>query len=101
MDLWHDRAVFHFLTEERDQLRYVELVEETVVADGHVVLATFGPHAPTRCSGLPVARYDAGALAGRFARGFTLARSRTTVHRTPGGAEQELVFVLLRRLSAG
>ena len=91
-DLWHDRAVFHFLTEESDQMRYVEQVRRAVKPGGYVIVATFGPHGPDKCSGLPVARYDEAGLHGTFGAEFTLLESRREEHDTPWGIGQEFVY---------
>jgi SAM-dependent methyltransferase len=95
-DVWHDRAVFHFLTDEEDRRAYVDKVAYTVKAGGHVIVATFGPEGPTKCSGLDVVRYDADALHAEFGKAFRLLKSRTEVHRTPRGAEQQFVYCLCR-----
>jgi SAM-dependent methyltransferase len=71
-DVWHDRAVFHFLTDPRDRARYVRQVTRSVRAGGRVIVATFGPQGPTRCSGLDVVRYDAESLHGEFGARFEL-----------------------------
>lgn len=97
VDLWHDRAVFHFLTEPRDQRTYAALAARTVVPGGHVLIATFAPAGPERCSGLPVSRYDAPALAAVFAPWFTLRDSRAITHITPWGKEQAFTLALLER----
>jgi SAM-dependent methyltransferase len=97
VDLWHDRAVFHFLTAPEDQERYLSAMREAVPPGGHVVMATFGPRGPEQCSGLPVARYDAAALARRLGTDFELIRSVEKAHRTPTGAAQELTHCLFRR----
>lgn len=90
--LWHDRAVFHFLTEPADRLGYVSSLRRSLAPNGHVILATFGPHAPDRCSGLPVVRYDPAGLAAALGPGFSLRRSEVELHRTPRGPEQEFVY---------
>ena len=98
-DVWHDRAVLHFLTAADDVARYREVVDEAVSADGLLVIATFAPDGPRTCSGLPVQRYDARALAEVFAPRWTLARQLRQVHSTPWGAEQPFTWVALRRAS--
>ena len=95
--LWHDRAVFHFLTEPADQDAYAELAARTVEPGGILVLATFAPDGPEQCSGLPTARHDAGSLAGIFAPAFRLVHQRRTEHRTPWGTIQPFTWVLLQR----
>jgi len=96
-DVWHDRAVFHFLTESDHRRRYLELMEKTVPTGGHAIIATFGPRGPLKCSGLPVCRYDATGLEAELGRRWNLMRSDTETHVTPSGAEQEFLYVLFRR----
>ena len=95
-DVWHDRAVFHFLTNEEDRRAYVAKVAHAVKPGGHVILATFGPEGPTKCSGLDVVRYDADTLHDEFGKSFRLLDSRTEVHHTPWGAEQQFLYCLCR-----
>jgi 2-polyprenyl-3-methyl-5-hydroxy-6-metoxy-1,4-benzoquinol methylase len=91
-DVWHDRAVFHFLTEPMARAAYVRQVVHAVRPGGHVIVATFGPEGPTTCSGLPVVRYDADALHDEFGPAFRLTRHVTEWHRTPAGAIQQFVY---------
>jgi SAM-dependent methyltransferase len=98
-DVWHDRAVFHFLTEPRDRAAYTALARRTVAPGGTLIMATFGPEGPSSCSGLPVARYDARGLAGEMA-GFDLVDSHEAVHRTPWGVEQQFLWAVFRRQPA-
>src|SRR5262249_45307597 len=88
-DLWHDPAVFHFLTGEADRAAYVQQVIHAVRPGGHVIIGTFGPEGPTRCSGLDVVRYGATALHQRFGDHFRLVESVKEVHVTPWGAPQQ------------
>ena len=97
VDVWHDRAVFHFLTHPADRYRYVSLAERSLPPGAHLVIATFAPTGPTRCSGLPVSRYDAASLIAAFRGGFELQGSRPESHRTPAGAQQDFVYAVLRR----
>ena len=99
-DLWHDRAVFHFLTEPEDRARYVSVAAETVRPGGHIILATFSSQGPDHCSGLQVCRYDAEAIQEIFFPSFDLRYSIDDVHKTPGGAEQQFIFTVLARVSA-
>jgi SAM-dependent methyltransferase len=101
VDLWHDRAVFHFLTDAADRRRYVEAAARAVRAGGHAVISTFAPSGPERCSGLPVCRYDAGALAAEFSPWFELVRSEGERHTTPWGKTQDFTWVVLRRRATG
>lgn len=100
VDLWHDRAVFHFLTDEGERRRYAQAASSAVRPGGHAIIATFAPTGPEKCSGLPVRRYDAQSLAAEFADGFTLVDSATETHATPWGKAQDFTYALLRRRSA-
>ena len=91
-DIWHDRAVFHFLTDPRDRVAYVRQVSRAVKLGGHVIVATFGPEGPTQCSGLDVLRYDAEALHAEFGASFELVGHVTESHRTPAGNVQQFVY---------
>jgi SAM-dependent methyltransferase len=96
-DLWHDRAVFHFLTEAEDRRRYAALTAKTVTPGGHVVVATFGPEGPEKCSGLPVRRYDAAGIAAELGPAFELVGSAAETHQTPWGKGQAFAYAVLRR----
>jgi trans-aconitate methyltransferase len=96
--LWHDRAVFHFLTEPDDRAAYLEGLRAAVPAGGHAVIATFAPDGPERCSGLPVVRYSPEALQATLGDEFDLAAMQAEEHRTPGGHPQQFVGCLFRRL---
>jgi ubiquinone/menaquinone biosynthesis C-methylase UbiE len=91
-DIWHDRAVFHFLTQESDRAAYVSQVRRAVRRGGHVVVAAFGPNGPDRCSGLPVVRYEPGRLHAEFGGEFELIGHVAEAHRTPAGAIQQFVY---------
>lgn len=97
VDMWHDRAVFHFLTDPQDQLRYKAVMANHVRPGGHSIVATFAPDGPPQCSGLPVTRYSAIEVADAFGPEFMLVDSRQSAHVTPWGGEQSFTFVLLRR----
>jgi len=99
--LWHDRAVFHFLTDADEQSRYVAAIARAVRPGGFAVIGTFASDGPERCSGLPVARYDASTLAGMFAPAFTLITHSRDVHHTPSGNEQAFTYVVLQRRNDG
>jgi len=96
-DLWHDRAVFHFLTEPDDQRRYRDRLLRTLKPDGHVVIGVFAPEAPPRCSGLPVQRYSLDHLVDTLGTKFRVARHHKELHITPGGVEQMYLYCQLRR----
>ena len=91
-DFWHDRAVFHFLRDEPSRTRYVAAVRHALKPGGHVVVATFGPEGPERCSGLGVIRYSADDIHAEFGGMFRKLASFTETHQTPAGAEQEYVY---------
>jgi SAM-dependent methyltransferase len=91
-DLWHDRAVFHFLTQAEDRAAYRAVLESALAAGGQVVLATFGPEGPVRCSGLDVRRYSIETLAAELGPGFRLAGSSLETHTTPAGAAQQFLY---------
>jgi SAM-dependent methyltransferase len=99
--LWHDRAVFHFLTDEAAQQRYIDTAARAIRGGGFMVIASFAADGPERCSGLPVTRYDAVALAARFAPHFERMGDSRDVHHTPFDTEQPFTYVLLRRREAG
>jgi 2-polyprenyl-3-methyl-5-hydroxy-6-metoxy-1,4-benzoquinol methylase len=96
-DVWHDRAVFHFLTDPQDRSRYVELVEGAVRPGGTVIMVTFAPDGPTHCSGLPVSRSDAAGLATAFGEAFVLSHAEREEHVTPSGAVQPFTWAVLHR----
>jgi ubiquinone/menaquinone biosynthesis C-methylase UbiE len=95
-DIWHDRAVFHFLTDEADRQAYVRQVFHAVKPGGHVIVATFAEDGPEQCSGLPVMRYSADQLHDQFGEAFRLERHSKEVHHTPGGKVQQFVYCYCR-----
>jgi 2-polyprenyl-3-methyl-5-hydroxy-6-metoxy-1,4-benzoquinol methylase len=97
-DLWHDRAVFHFLVEERDRRAYADAMATAVRSGGNAIMGTFALDGPEKCSGLPVRRYDAQRLAAEFTGAFEMVASSAEEHRTPAGNVQRFQFVVLRRL---
>jgi trans-aconitate methyltransferase len=99
-DIWHDRAAFHFLTEERDRVAYVARLIKAVKPGGHAIIATFAPDGPERCSGLPVVRYDAESLRREVGDALELIETLRHEHRTPWGSGQRFQFSLFRRVSA-
>jgi SAM-dependent methyltransferase len=96
-DLWHDRAAFHFLTEPAQQERYAAVAARSVRPGRFLLVATFAPDGPERCSNLPVCRYDAASLAERFAADFVRVTEAREEHRTPAGTIQPFTYLLLRR----
>ena len=91
-DVWHDRAVFHFLKDPAQRLAYVRQVASSVKHGGHVIVSTFGPEGPEKCSGLDVMRYDADSLHGEFGPRFRLIESSNEIHRTPFGTTQQFLY---------
>jgi len=97
-DLWHDRAVFHFLTEPKDREAYVELAVKSIPVGGHLIIGTFATDGPEKCSGLPVCRYDADSMASTLGNRFMLVSSQNHVHATPSGKEQHFFFGVFQRV---
>lgn len=97
IDLWHDRAVYHFLTQEEDRSKYKNQLLRATRVGGHVILATFTTGGPAACSDLPIVKYTAQGIADEFCPEFSLRESRPVLHHTPAGALQPFVYCLLRR----
>jgi len=95
-NFWHDRAVFHFLTTSDQRSAYVRQVEKAVRSGGNLLISTFGPEGPTKCSGLEVMRYDADSLHREFGMRFRLLDSFKEVHHTPFGTTQQFLYCLCR-----
>lgn len=95
-DVWHDRAVFHFLTSIEQRIAYVQQVARAVKPGGHVLVSTFGPEGPTKCSGLEVIRYDADSLHAEFGVHFRLLENLKELHDTPFGTTQQFLYCLCR-----
>lgn len=96
-DVWHDRAVFHFLTDPAARRAYVRTALRALTPGGHIIVATFGMHGPAQCSGLDVVRYEADGLHAEFGAPFQKVRSVTEMHHTPWGTEQEFLYCYCRR----
>lgn len=99
-DIWHDRAVFHFLTDAADRAAYVRTVLRSVKPGGHVIVATFAEDGPLQCSGLPVMRYRPDELHDQFGAAFQLLDHRKEEHRTPAGKVQSFVYCYCRRVGS-
>ena len=99
-DLWHDRAVFHFLTTTEQRVAYVRNVLRAVKPGGHVIVATFAEDGPTQCSGLPVMRYSASDLHAEFGAPFQLVRHEKEDHHTPFGTTQKFVYCYCRKAAS-
>jgi SAM-dependent methyltransferase len=96
-DIWHDRAVFHFLTEAADREKYVELARRTIPQGGHLIIATFADDGPTRCSDLDVCRYSAKTMGAELGESFALVRESREAHTTPWGLSQAFFYGAFRR----
>lgn len=95
--LWHDRAVFHFLTDKADRENYLMVLNSALGPNGHIIIATFAIGGPTRCSGLDVVQYDAEKLMAELGAGFELVEKRTETHIPPGNEEQKFAYFRLQR----
>jgi SAM-dependent methyltransferase len=95
-DVWHDRAAFHFLTDEADRARYVAQLRRALRPHGYAIVATFAEDGPTRCSGLDIVRYSPNALQSEFGNEFQLVTGSHELHRTPWGAEQAFTYCVLK-----
>lgn len=97
-DLWHDRAVFHFLTDPIDRQRYIDTVLSALKPGGHIIVATFDEDGPSHCSGLPVQRYNPDELHAEFGTPFQLVGQRKELHETPFGTSQKFIYCYCRRI---
>jgi ubiquinone/menaquinone biosynthesis C-methylase UbiE len=98
MDIWHDRAMFHFLRERGDRAAYVEQMKRTLKPNGSAIIATFATDGPEMCSGLPVVRYSPETLAAELGSDFALVERRRHSHLTPKNATQSFQYSRFRRL---
>lgn len=96
-DVWHDRAVFHFLTGVEDRHKYVELVMRSLKRGGHIIVASFSLEGPNKCSGLDVMRYSPETMHGEFGNAFRLVESIGETHNTPFGTTQDFVYCHCRK----
>jgi 2-polyprenyl-3-methyl-5-hydroxy-6-metoxy-1,4-benzoquinol methylase len=99
-DIWHDRAVFHFLTSDEERQRYVSQVLKSLKPGGFAIVGTFGPEGPESCSGLKVSRYAPSELHGAFGEPFQLLGSSVEQHTTPWGVPQQFVYCYCRRTAS-
>lgn len=97
-DVWHDRAVFHFLTDENDRRKYVELVMRSLKRGGHIIVASFSLVGPQKCSGLDVMRYSPESMHDEFGNAFELVESIGETHNTPFGTTQDFVYCYCRKV---
>jgi len=96
-DVWHDRAVFHFLTDVEDRKGYINSLNQALTLNGHLIIGTFGLDAPPKCSGLPVVRYDPETLHHELGNNFDLAETFFEDHMTPTGVRQKFVFCRFKK----
>lgn len=96
-ELWHDRAVFHFLIESGQQIKYRDKLLQALRPGGHFIIGAFELDAPPQCSGLPVQRYSVETLSAIFGTQFNLKRHQKEIHKTPSGVEQQYLYCLFQR----
>jgi len=94
--LWHDRAVFHFLTQANDRHAYIANVKKTLLPGGHLIIAAFAPEGPKKCSNLDIVQYDSRKICIELGHAFELQQTRQETHKTPGGADQHFNYFLFR-----
>ena len=97
-DLWHDRAVFHFLTTSQERSAYISILMRALKPDAHVIIATFADDGPLQCSGLPVMRYSPSELHAELGSAFTLLKHEREEHQTPSGAAQKFIYCHFQRI---
>ena len=96
-DIWHDRAVFHFLTEDKDRTNYMNTLERNLTSSGKAIIGTFSLNGPTTCSGLPIVQYDEDKMCVELAKaGLELIDSVTDIHAMPNGSNQEYLYFILK-----
>jgi SAM-dependent methyltransferase len=98
-DVWHDRAVFHFLVDKADRRAYRQALDRSTLPNSVAIVATFGPQGPNRCSGLPTMRYSPNELSSELGRRYELIETEWEDHRTPSGRTQQFIYCRFRRLS--
>lgn len=96
-DLWHDRAVFHFLTKSEDRQKYIGNLRKSLATGGFLLMATFGSNGPLKCSGLEIVRYSAESLQKEIGEAFQLGKHFTEIHKTPFDTTQEFLYCLFRK----
>jgi hypothetical protein len=96
-DVWHDRAVFHFLTDAGDRKTYIDLARRTLPAGGHLIVASFADDGPKRCSDLAVCRYNAASMTAELGKGFSLISQAREMHTTPRNTSQAFFYGVFRR----
>jgi 2-polyprenyl-3-methyl-5-hydroxy-6-metoxy-1,4-benzoquinol methylase len=96
-DVWHDRAMFHFLTDPNDRRKYLEVARKTVPAGGHLILATFADDGPKRCSGLEARQYNVRSMSTELGESFSFVREAKELHTTPSGKTQSFFYGVFTR----
>ena len=96
-DIWHDRAVFHFLTDKESRGLYVKTLKNTLNSGAHAIIATFAKNGPTKCSGLDITQYDAASMQAELGSEFLLLENQYETHKTPKGNEQHFIYFLFKR----
>ncbi len=96
-DIWHDRAVFHFLTDAAERRKYIDLARQTLPDAGHLIIASFAEDGPTQCSDLDVCRYNAVSMAAELGKAFSLTKEATETHTTPSNTSQAFFYGVFRR----
>lgn len=97
-DFWHDRAAFHFLTDEQEILSYLQTAEQNINPNGILVLGTFSEQGPTKCSGIEIKQYSEKTMTERFKNHFAKTKCLSVNHKTPFGTEQNFIFCSFRKL---
>ena len=97
-DIWHDRAVFHFLTIESEKIRYKEIATKKINTGGYLIIGTFAEDGPLKCSGLEISRYSIDDLKGFFSKDFTFIESHKILHNTPFDTIQKFNFCIFKKL---
>lgn len=97
-DFWHDRAAFHFLTDEQEITNYTQTAHQNINPEGVIVIGTFSEQGPTKCSGIDIKQYSEITLTDRFGKLFKKIDCKTIDHNTPSGSIQNFVFCSFRRL---
>ncbi|WP_106225063.1 class I SAM-dependent methyltransferase [Legionella pneumophila] len=96
-DIWHDRAVFHFLIDEKSRKSYLNVLKNTIKSGGYVIIASFAKEGPQKCSGLDIVQYDTPSIQKEFGDEFILLESQPEIHLTPGGNEQRFIYFIFQR----
>ena len=98
-DIWHDRAVFHFITKDKEIEKYISICNEYINKDGILIIGTFAEDGPLKCSGLEIKRYSVNQLANLFKKNFELVKGFKLLHKTPFETQQSFSFCVFRRFT--